>query len=151
MDTKSLEIKAAMQIGKPATAVFEAIVNPEHMTQYFISESTGLMEEGKTLTWKWPEFDFTCPIRVDKIEKDRYISYYWPMDDEELKVEITLEPKENNTTLVSITEKSRPNNEKGLAWLSGNSFGWSNFLACLKAYLEYGINLRKGSFDYMKK
>ena len=26
----------------------------------------------------------------------------------------------------------------------------SNFLACLKAYLEYGINLRKGAFDFMK-
>ncbi len=25
-----------------------------------------------------------------------------------------------------------------------NSGGWSNFLACLKAYLEYGIQLRKG-------
>ena len=43
------------------------------------------------------------------------------------------------------------NNEEGLKWLSGNSFGWSNFLACLKAYLEYNINLRKGAFDFMKK
>ena len=24
-------------------------------------------------------------------------------------------------------------------------------LACLKCYLEYGINLRKGAFDYMRK
>lgn len=24
------------------------------------------------------------------------------------------------------------------------------FLACLKAYLEYGINLGKGAFDFMK-
>ena len=43
------------------------------------------------------------------------------------------------------------NNEAGLKWLSGNSFGWSNFLSCLKAYLEYNINLRKGAFDFMKK
>ena len=57
----------------------------------------------------------------------------------------------DNFTLVKISEKSMENNEAGLKWLSGNSFGWSNFLACLKAYLEYGINLRKGSFDFMKK
>lgn len=25
------------------------------------------------------------------------------------------------------------------------------FLACLKGYLEYGIQLRKGAFDCMKK
>jgi len=33
----------------------------------------------------------------------------------------------------------------------GNTGGWANFLACLKAYLEYGINLRKDSFDFMAK
>ncbi len=25
-----------------------------------------------------------------------------------------------------------------------------DFLACLKAYFEYGINLRKGAFDFRK-
>lgn len=30
-----------------------------------------------------------------------------------------------------------------------NTEGWANFLACLKAYLEYGINLRKGAFDFL--
>ena len=42
--------------------------------------------------------------------------------------------------------KSLP--EAGLAWLKGNTEGWANFLACLKAYVEHGINLRKGAFDY---
>jgi uncharacterized protein YndB with AHSA1/START domain len=151
MKTDMLEIKAAMQIQKPINEVFEAIVNPEKMSNYFISKSTGKMEEGKNLIWKFPEFDADVPIRVGKIEKDKYVSYYWLMDDIELLVEMTLTTKENNSTLVSITEKSRSNDEQGLKWLSGNSFGWSNFLACLKAYLEYGINLRKGAFDFMKK
>ena len=39
----------------------------------------------------------------------------------------------------------------GLHWFGGNTEGWANFLACLKAYLEFGINLRKGGFDFMKK
>ncbi len=146
-----LEIQVAMQIQKPIHEVFEAIVNPEQMSHYFISKSTGRMEEGKYLIWNFPEFDFDCPVRVDKIETNKYISYYWPMDNLELLVEITLTERENNSTLVSITEKSRANDEAGLKWLSGNSFGWSNFLACLKAYVEYGINLRKGAFDFMKK
>lgn len=55
----------------------------------------------------------------------------------------------NNSTLVSITEKSMENDEAGIKWLIGNTEGWANFLACLKAWLEYGINLRKGAFDYM--
>lgn len=151
MSQQKLEIHVAMQIQKPMNEVFEAIVNPEKMTHYFISESTGIMEEGKNLIWKFPEFDFECPVRVGKIEKDKYISYYWENSGKELLVEITLSKSLNNSTLVSISEKEMENNEAGLKWLSGNSFGWSNFLACLKAYLEYGINLRKGSFDFMNK
>ena len=151
MKTDKLEIHVAMQIQKPINEVFDAIVNPDKMSNYFISKSTGMMEEGKNLIWNFPEFDFDCPVRIGKIETNKYISYYWSMDDIELFVEIKLTEKENNSTLVSISEKSRDNNEAGLKWLSGNSFGWSNFLACLKAYLEYNINLRKGAFDFMKK
>ena len=42
------------------------------------------------------------------------------------------------------------NNEAGINWLRGNTEGWTNFRACLKAYLEYGTNLRKGTFDFLK-
>lgn len=148
---EKLEINCAMQIQKPIDEVFEAIIIPEKMSNYFISQSTGIMEEGKNLIWKFPEFDFECPVKVEKIEKDKYISFYWENSGVDLLVEISLTKKENNSTLVSISEKSMENNEAGLKWLSGNSFGWSNFLACLKAYLEYNINLRKGAFDFMKK
>ena len=148
---EKLEINCAMQIQKPIHEVFGAIIIPEKMSNYFISQSTGIMEEGKNLIWKFPEFDFECPVKVQKVEKDKYISFYWDNSGFELLVEITLTEKENNSTLVSISEKSMENNEAGLKWLSGNSFGWSNFLACLKAYLEYNINLRKGAFDFMKK
>lgn len=151
MDINNLEIKCALQIQKPIHEVFDAIVNKDKMSQYFIAESTGNMDEGKELLWKFPEFDMEFPIKVGKIIKDNYISYYWEMDNVELLVEMNLTAKDDNSTLVSISEKSRNNDVAGLKWLSGNSFGWSNFLACLKAYLEYGINLRKGAFDFMKK
>ncbi len=151
MNTQTLEIKAALQILKPVHEVFEAIVDPAKMSNYFISKSSGRMEEGKTLSWRFPEFDMEFPVRVGKIEKDNYVSYYWHSDDgKELLVEMTLTPKDNNTTLVTVTEKSMNNDEAGIKWLKGNTEGWANFLACLKAWLEYGINLRKGAFDFMK-
>jgi len=150
MENKTLEIKAALQIQKPVHDVFEAIVDPVHMTNYFISESTGRLEEGKDLIWHFPEFTFEAPVKGGKIEKDKYISFYWEGEKgEQLIVEITLEGKENNSTLVTVTEKSMPLSEAGLTWLQRNTEGWANFLACLKAYLEYGINLRKGAFDFM--
>lgn len=149
MKNKTLEVKAALQVLRPSHEVFEAIVDPVKMTNYFISESSGKMEEGKRIIWKFPEFDMEAPVRVGKIEKDKYISFYWDSDGVELFVEMKLSPGKNNSTVVSITEKSRDNDEAGIKWLQGNTEGWANFLACLKAYLEYGINLRKGAFDFM--
>jgi hypothetical protein len=52
-----------------------------------------------------------------------------------------------NETFVTITEGTKDNTDAGINWLRRNTEGWANFLACLKAWLEYGINLIKGAFD----
>jgi len=146
---QKLEIKVALKMQKPVHEVFEAIADPAKMSDYFISKSTGRMEEGKTITWQFPEMDIQFPVRINRVQADKFISYSWDNfeDSTTTTVEITLKPMERNETLVTITEKSRDNDEAGIKWLKGNTEGWANFLACLKAYLEYGINLRKGAFD----
>lgn len=153
--SKSLEIKTALQISKPPEEVFEAIVNPEIMKNYFISKGSGRMEEGKTIMWSFPEFEGQFPVVVEKISQNRFISFYWGNKEDDidtagskkLLVEITLD-NYNNDTVVIITEKGMENNEKGISWLKGNTEGWANFLACLKAWLEYGVQLRKGAFNF---
>jgi uncharacterized protein YndB with AHSA1/START domain len=149
MKNQSLQIKTAIQILKPVSEVFEAIVDPIRMANYFISKSSGRMEPGKEILWKFPEFDVEFPVRVRNIIRNEYISYNWDVEGTELLVEITLSPRSEGSTLVTVSEGSRTNDEEGIKWLQGNSAGWANFLACLKAYLEYGINLRKGAFDFM--
>jgi uncharacterized protein YndB with AHSA1/START domain len=133
-----LEIKAALQVLKPVAEVFEHIVDPEKMKNYFISESSGRMEEGALLKWKFPE-----------MEKDKYVSFYWDgaMDGEQTFIEMNLQPVTTEITFITITEKSKPNNEAGIKWLKSNTEGWANFLACLKAWMEYSVHLRKGAFN----
>jgi len=150
MSTANLEIKTAIQILRPVHQVFEAIADPDEIAKYFIAESTGRLEEGKEVKWKFPEFDEKFPIRVVKIEEDKFISFYWKIQEKELLVEITLDAIREDATVVTITEKEMENNPAGIEWLKGNTEGWANFLACLKAYLEYGINLRMGAFDFKK-
>src|SRR5690606_32627795 len=146
-----LVIKVAIQILKPVDEVFEAIVNPEKMCHYFISESSGKMEEGKKLIWKFPEFEEKVPVRIDKVETNKFVSFFWNGEQEkETLVEMELIPQHQHATLVRIHEGRQESNDLDVKWLSQNTEGWTNFLACLKAYLEYGINLRKGAFDYMK-
>jgi len=146
-----LQINAALQIQKPAKEVYQAIIDPEKMTNYFISKSTGPMEEGITVWWDFPEFEETSPVRIGKLILNEFISFSWDIGEKELTVEITLVPQKDGSTLVKITEREMENDEAGINWLKGNTEGWANFLVCLKAYLEYGINLRKGGFDFMRK
>ena len=116
-----LEIKTALQIQKPAAEVFEAIADPAKMTNYFISKSTGRIEGGKNLVWNFPEFNMDVLVRVNKVELDKYISFYWDSGDKQLLVEMNLASGEDNSTLVTVTEKSRENDEAGIKWLKENN------------------------------
>ena len=138
---------ASIQIQKSIEEVFEGMVNPEKMTNYFISESSGRLESGKDLIWKFPEFPDEFAITKVKIDAKRSISFVW---DPETVVKITLEKLPNKNTIVRVNENGKELNDQNLKWALENSGGWANFLASMKAYLEYNINLREGASDFMR-
>ena len=146
-----LYAKATIQILKPAAVVFEAIVSPDQMSHYFIAHSTGRLETDKEVRWRFPEFDDEFPVVGKTIRPEEYISFDWSGGKEGMLVEIELEAMGQNATIVRITERQMNKDDEGIRLAIGQSEGWANFLACLKAFLEYGINLRKGAFDFMKK
>ncbi len=139
--------KASIGIQKPIEEIFEGIVNPEIMVNYFISKGSGRMESGKEIYWEFLEFDGSYPVSVREIRKDEYISFVWDPDS---FVEIKLESLTNGDTVVRVFEEGHQPDDEGIKWAIGQSEGWANFLACMKAWLEYGIHLRKGAFDFMK-
>ncbi len=141
--------KAAIQVGKPQAEVFEAIVNPEIMRNYFISQSTGRMTPGVSLTWRFPEFDGDVPVRVKEVQEPSLVTYGWDVNGHELTCAIRLEAfAGGKATVVRVEESSAEGYDPGQEWLIGNTEGWANFLACMKAWLEYGVHLRKGAFDF---
>lgn len=140
------KIKAKVQMGiwRSASEIFDAIINPEKMSKYFISGSTGKMESGKSLTWTWTDYEGEHEIKVGKIEKDKVVSFEWNGSGVNCVVVISLESKGNDKTLVKITESDWPADYKGANQCMGQVEGWTHFLCCMKAYLEYGIDLRIG-------
>jgi len=146
-----LEIKTAIQIGRPIFEVFDAIVEPGKMSGYFIQEGSARLEKGKTVEWKFPEFDVRFHVRVGDVIPDSYISFFWDSGNGTTRVEFDLRDGKEASTVVTVTEGKMEYSEAAIKWLKGNTEGWANFLACLKAYLEFGINLRSGAFDYPKE
>lgn len=144
---EKITAKAAIGIQKPAEIIFEAIVNPDLMTNYFISKSSGRMEAGAELQWSFPEFEEGYPVSVKEVVPNEKVSFVW---DPESLVEIKLEKIGESDTVVRVTETGKTNDEAGVKWALGQTEGWSNFVASMKAFLEYGVHLRKGAFEYMK-
>lgn len=141
-----LTAKASLQIQKPIQEVFEAIVNPEKITKYFIARSSGRMETGKELIWEFGDFPGEFPVKVQEVKINEYVSFVW---DQETVVNIRLEEQPDKSTVVKVTEGEKELSEVNLRWLTDNTSGWANFLDCMKAYLEYGVPLRKGAYEYM--
>lgn len=149
MNTQKLKAQASIGIKKPMEEVFEAIVNPEKMFNYFIYSSTGRLEENKIIEWNFPEFTDKFPVVGKTIRPHEYISFDWSNGQPGMLVEIHLKSSQNHSTVVKVVEHEMENTPDGVKWLAQQTEGWANFLACLKAYLEHGINLRKGAFDFM--
>lgn len=142
MKKKALQVKTQLEIAKPVHQVFEAIIDPENMSHYFISSGTGRMQNGKTVHWKFDKGG-GLDARVERIEPDRFVSFSWSASGIEALVAMELVPVGDAGTLVRITESEWPPNEEGIARCIEQTQGWMHFLCCMKAYLEYGINLRK--------
>jgi len=144
---EKLTAKATIGIQKPVSEVFEAIVDPDIMQNYFISKSSGRMEVGKEIFWSFPEFEGSYPLTTTEIFPNEKIVFVW---DPESVVTIEFQKFSDNDTVVKVFEEGHQSDEKGIKWAIGQTEGWANFLACMKAWLEYGIHLRKGAFDFMK-
>jgi uncharacterized protein YndB with AHSA1/START domain len=142
MEKKALQVKTQLKIAKPARLVFEAIVNPEEMSHYFISSGTRRMQSGSSVQWKF-EKGGAVDVRVEHAEPDRPVSFFWSASGiEKTLVAIELVPVDDGGTLDKISESEWPPDEKGIARCVKQTQGWMHFLCCMKAYLQYGINLR---------
>lgn len=70
-----LTAKTGLQIQKPISEVFEAIVNPEHLTKYFISYSSGTLESGTKVHWEFEDFPGMFPVINIKTNPSGFISF----------------------------------------------------------------------------
>jgi uncharacterized protein YndB with AHSA1/START domain len=157
-----LKFEVQVKIQKPRSEVFDAVYNPKKLSAYFTTGGASApLKEGTTVTWDFADFPGAFPVYVKKVVPGERIVFEWavaehveplekgmpPVKKEyNTRVEISFESLDANSTLVKISESGWKETPEGLKSSYGNCSGWMHMSLCLKAYLEYGINLRKGSF-----
>ena len=158
-----LKFRVAARISRPVHEVFEAVADPDKLSHYFTTGGAkGRLETGKTVTWDFHDFPGAFPVQVIEVEPDRKIVLEWKANEGEppnveggeMKsvdyntiVTMTFTPLDGDTrTMVEIEEKGWRETEGALKASYGNCQGWAQMLSALKAWIEYGINLRDGMY-----
>ena len=158
-----LKFQVYAKIQRPVHDVFQAVYDPKQLSEYFTTAgASGPLKEGTTVFWDFADFPGKFPVVVKKVIPNERIAFEWdavendmPLDQVKqmppsigykTAVEIIFEALDPNSTLVRISESGWKETQNGLNSSYGNCQGWMNMACCLKAYVEYGINLRKGFF-----
>jgi uncharacterized protein YndB with AHSA1/START domain len=145
----TLGFRVSARIARPVSEVFDAVANPAKLSGYFttLGGASAPLVARTTVTW-WGK----VPVEVDEVVPDKKIVLRWDADvaagDEPYKtlIEMSFEPLDETSTLVVIGESGWREGDHGLRKSYLNCEGWSQMLSCMKAYVEYGINLREGYY-----
>jgi uncharacterized protein YndB with AHSA1/START domain len=144
-----LRFQVNTKIQKPVEEVFDAVYNPRKLTGYFTTGgSSGPLNEGTKVIWRFADYPGDAPITVKRMIRNELIVFEWESMERGYNtvVEMTFKSLNPNETLVTISESGWKQTQPGLDASYGNCQGWMNMVCCLKAFVEYGINLRKGAF-----
>ncbi|MBM7693745.1 uncharacterized protein YndB with AHSA1/START domain [Peribacillus deserti] len=139
-------ITTKLKIMKPANEVFEAIVDPEKMSNYWFSSGTGRVEQGKTITWRYDEYDAEGIIKVLEVVENKKIVFSWGGSSQETVVTITLKELDKTAAIIEVNESGLKEDDPEIVnKMLGQKEGWVYMLTCLKGYLENGANTLRAS------
>jgi uncharacterized protein YndB with AHSA1/START domain len=135
--------KSAMLMRRPVADVFEALVEPSVTTKFWFTKSTGRLEPGAHVTWKWEMYGASAEVDVVAIEPDERITIRWPSySGTPSTVEWTFTDRGDGTTYVSVVESGFTTGDMDIADQAIESTqGFTFLLAGMKAWLEHGIEL----------
>ena len=126
-----------LKIEKPAKEIFEAIVDPIKIGNFWFSSSSERWEAGKTITIRYDEYNAEGQIEILEIETNKKIVFH---DFDNHTITITLEEQTPSSTVIEVIEDGFDENDPELIEkLIDNKEGWVYALTCLKAYLEFGV------------
>jgi uncharacterized protein YndB with AHSA1/START domain len=144
-----LKFDVYAKIERPVADVFRAVTDPKELCAYFTTGgASGPLTEGAKVLWKFGDSPGEYPVHVTRLVPNERIELTWDAEADTYLTQVimTFESLDAGHTLVRIVEGVWKSDSKGLKSSYGNCSGWTQMLCCLKAHLEYKINLRRGFF-----
>ncbi|MEC9471411.1 MAG: SRPBCC family protein [Pseudomonadota bacterium] len=145
-----LKFTVGGRISKPVAEVFEAVVDPAQLSEFFTTGGArGRIETGAEVTWDFHDFPGAFPVLVQEVVPNEKVVLQWEAGDDArtwTTVTITFQELEDGRTYVRINEFGWPGTETGLKSCLGNCEGWTGMLCAMKVWLENGIRLRDGFY-----
>lgn len=141
------EVTAKMKILKPTNVVFEAIVDPEKICNFWFSSSSQRWERGKEVILKYDEYHAEGVINVLELKENKKIAFSWGEEhNEETIVTIILKDSDNGSTIIEVSESGlKEEDPEVVNKMMGQKEGWVYMLSCLKCYVENDINNMRAS------
>lgn len=134
--------EVGMLIRRPPAEVFGAFVSPEITTKFWFTDSSGPLEKGKHVTWRWSMYDAKTEVDVKEMEKDRRILIEWDGYKGRESVEWTFTPYNGRGTYVRVACSGfKGSREEVVEQALDSKGGFTWLLAGAKAYLEHGLEL----------
>lgn len=137
---KTPTVETQMLIRKPVHEVFQAFINPQITTNFWFTKSSGNLEKGKKITWKWEMYNVATEVEVQEIIQNKLISIKWDEPSTTVDFEFTETTKES-TYVIIRNYGFNQTGEELIEVIKNNTGGFTTVLDGLKAYLEYEIKL----------
>lgn len=147
-----LKFEVQIRIERPVADVFSAVYDPKRLSCFFTNGgASGPLDPGTTVEWAFadsPGKRIAFPVSVVESIENQAITLEWAgrSDGGNTTVQMRFETNANDASVVRIVESGWEENQSDLDRSYGNCMGWSQMLSALKAYVEYGIDLRKGAY-----
>lgn len=123
--------RAEMLIRRPAAEVFDAFVQPEKITKFWLEGTTGPLAEGARLKWQFLVPGVSETVAVTAFEIPRRIAFDWS---DGISVDIRFEAHGDGAARVTVESSGFTSGDETV----GATEGFSIVLCDLKTLLESG-------------
>lgn len=140
--TKPVEAAAGMLIRKPVQDCYEAFVNPEITRNFWFTQGSGRLDEGRTVTWTWETYGVSSPATPKEIIPNEKIVVEWGEPDHASTIEWKFKTLGDGTFVTIRAYGFAGDDDSRVKMAIDSTDGFAIVLCGLKAWLEHGIRLR---------